>query len=115
MTSRPADDKVSMNYRLGVWGFLQTPQLLAEGNSNAGLLDQRLAFRWVKENIAAFGGDPDRITIWGESAGAQSIGYHLFSYDGRNDTFSMHPVVHAWSRDRLDTRVVNSLFSSVLS
>lgn len=85
MTSRPADDKVSMNYRLGVWGFLQTPQLLAEGNSNAGLLDQRLAFRWVKENIAAFGGDPNRITIWGESAGAQSIGYHLFSYDGRND------------------------------
>jgi carboxylesterase type B len=74
-----------MNYRLGVWGFLQTPQLLAEGNSNSGLLDQRLAFRWVKENIAAFGGDPDRITIWGESAGAQSIGYHLFSYDGRND------------------------------
>jgi cholinesterase len=74
-----------MNYRLGVWGFLQTPQLLAEGNSNAGLLDQRLAFRWIKENIAAFGGDPGRITIWGESAGAQSIGLHLHSYDGRND------------------------------
>lgn len=77
--------KVSVNYRLGVWGFLQTPQLLAEGNSNAGLLDQRLAFRWIKENIAAFGGDPNRITIWGESAGAQSIAYHLLSYDGRND------------------------------
>lgn len=77
--------EVSMNYRLGVWGFLQTPQLLAEGNSNAGLLDQRLAFRWIKENIAAFGGDSNRITIWGESAGAQSIGLHLHSYGGRND------------------------------
>ncbi len=74
-----------MNYRLQVWGFLQTPQILAEGSSNAGLLDQRMAFRWVKENIASFGGDPERITIWGESAGAQSIGLHLHSYGGRDD------------------------------
>jgi len=46
-----------MNYRLGVWGFLQTPQVLAEGSSNAGLLDQRMALRWIHENIAAFGGE----------------------------------------------------------
>lgn len=76
---------VDMNYRLGMWGFLQTPAIVAEGSSNAGLLDQRLALRWIQENIAAFGGDPDRVVLWGESAGAQSIAYHLFSYDGRDD------------------------------
>lgn len=76
---------VDMNYRLGMWGFLQTPALVAEGSSNAGLLDQRLALRWIQENIEAFGGDPDRVVVWGESAGAQSIAYHLFSYDGRDD------------------------------
>lgn len=74
-----------MNYRLGVWGFLNTPLIHAEGSSNAGLLDQRLALRWVQENIASFNGDPKRVTVWGESAGAQSIGLHLHSYDGRND------------------------------
>lgn len=76
---------VSMNYRLGMWGFLQTPGLLAEGSSNAGLLDQRLALQWVQENIAAFGGDPSRVVVWGESAGAQSIAYQLFAYGGRDD------------------------------
>lgn len=76
---------VSLNYRLGMWGFLQTPGLVAEGSSNAGLADQRLALRWIQENIAAFGGDPDRVVVWGESAGAQSIAYHLFGYDGRDD------------------------------
>lgn len=76
---------VSMNYRLGVWGFLNTPVVHAEGSSNAGLLDQRLALQWVQENIASFGGDPRRVTVWGESAGAQSIGFHLTSYGGRND------------------------------
>lgn len=76
---------VSMNYRLNRYGFLHTPELLEEGSSNAGLLDQRLALRWIQENIAGFGGDPGRVVLWGESAGAQSIAYHLFSYDGRND------------------------------
>lgn len=76
---------VSMNYRLGMWGFLQTPQVVAEGSSNAGLLDQRLALRWIQENIERFGGDPARVTVWGESAGAQSIAYQMFAYGGRDD------------------------------
>lgn len=76
---------VSINYRLNLFGFLQDASVLAEGSSNAGLLDQRLAFCWIQENIASFGGDPTKVTVWGESAGAQSIGLHLTSYNGRND------------------------------
>jgi carboxylesterase type B len=59
---------VSLNYRVGYWGFLSGDALAAEGNTNLGLYDQRLALYWVKENIRAFGGDPDKTTVVGESA-----------------------------------------------
>ncbi|MZF52545.1 carboxylesterase family protein [Streptomyces sp. SID5594] len=61
---------VSVNYRLGVEGF----GLFPDGPANRGLLDQLAALEWVRDNIAAFGGDPDRVTVAGESAGAVSIG-----------------------------------------
>ena len=67
---------VTPNYRLGVFGFLAHPELTAEqdGHSgNYGLLDQVKALEWVRDNIAAFGGDPDRITIAGESAGSIDV------------------------------------------
>jgi carboxylesterase type B len=76
---------VSINYRLGIWGFLQNFDILKEGSSNAGLLDQRMALQWIQENIGAFGGDAGKVTVWGESAGAQSIAYHMFSHEGRDD------------------------------
>lgn len=71
---------VTLNYRLGFLGFNGFAELFADDDrfaANAGLLDQRLALRWVRDNIAAFGGDPDAVTIAGESAGAVSVACHL--------------------------------------
>ena len=68
---------VTFNYRLGVLGFLATPELSRESGHNAsgnwGMLDQIAALQWVRKNIAAFGGDPNRVTIAGQSAGAGSV------------------------------------------
>ncbi|XP_001864331.2 esterase B1 [Culex quinquefasciatus] len=77
---------VSFNYRIGALGFLccQSEQDGVPGN--AGLKDQNLAIRWVLENIAAFGGDPKRVTLAGHSAGAASVQYHLIS-DASKDLF----------------------------
>src|SRR5206468_3817223 len=68
---------VSVNYRLGVFGFLAHPELSTESDhhssGNYGFLDQLAALRWVNKNIAAFGGNPDNVTIFGESAGSWSV------------------------------------------
>lgn len=64
---------VTINYRLGVFGFLGLPGLSSSGAGNYGLLDQMAALRWVHHNIAAFGGDPARVTIAGLSAGGHSV------------------------------------------
>ncbi|XP_044290341.1 cholinesterase [Varanus komodoensis] len=69
---------VSMNYRLGPLGFLALPGN-SEAPGNVGLFDQRLALQWVRDNIAGFGGNFKSVTIFGESAGAGSVSYHLFS------------------------------------
>jgi para-nitrobenzyl esterase len=68
---------ITVNYRLGIFGFLAHPELTNESvhhsSGNYGLMDQHAALLWVKKNIAAFGGDPDRVTIAGESAGSMSV------------------------------------------
>lgn len=72
---------VTVNYRLGLLGFYAHPAIDAEGHfsGNYGLMDQQFALRWVQRNISSFGGDPNRVTIFGESAGGQSIYANLAS------------------------------------
>ncbi len=68
---------VSMNYRMGIFGFFSLPELTQESphhaSGNYGLLDIVAALQWVKKNIATFGGDPDNVTIFGESAGSSAV------------------------------------------
>jgi para-nitrobenzyl esterase len=68
---------VTINYRLGIFGFMAHPELTKESphhaSGNYGFMDQHAALVWVKKNIAAFGGDPDKVTIGGESAGSMSV------------------------------------------
>jgi len=72
---------VTINYRLGALGLFAHPALDSENHllANYALMDQQLAFKWVKHNIAAFGGDPDNVTIFGESAGGDAVIAHLAS------------------------------------
>lgn len=87
---------VSANYRLGFLGFVPLPGLAnASVNGNFGIEDQREALRWVQRNIAKFGGDPDKVTVAGESAGAASICIHLSSPDQVKGLFHQAIIVSA--------------------
>ncbi|KFY90305.1 hypothetical protein V500_05211 [Pseudogymnoascus sp. VKM F-4518 (FW-2643)] len=73
---------VALNYRLGMFGWLSGPTYQASGTANIGLHDQRLALEWVQKNIHLFGGDPNRVTVIGESAGGGSIMHQITAYGG---------------------------------
>jgi len=68
---------VSLNYRLGAFGWLSGPTFQEDGEANAGLWDQRFALEWVQKYICQFGGDPNRVTVVGESAGGGSIMHQI--------------------------------------
>ncbi|KAH7013957.1 Carboxylesterase [Ilyonectria destructans] len=87
---------VSMNYRLGILGFLNHPDL---PSANAGLLDQRMAMQWVKQNIINFGGNPNDITIMGQSGGGWAILAHLALFDGHHNNTFQKAIVRSAQRE----------------
>ncbi|KZV74625.1 carotenoid ester lipase precursor [Peniophora sp. CONT] len=76
---------VSVNYRLSALGFPGSAEVREAGIGNLGLHDQRLGLRWVQKYISAFGGDPHKVTIWGQSAGAISVAMHMLTNGGNNE------------------------------
>ncbi|EGG00650.1 lipase [Melampsora larici-populina 98AG31] len=76
---------VAPNYRLNAFGFLGGREVGEAGVGNLGLKDQRLAMKWVQKYISEFGGDPSKVTIFGESSGAIAVSYHLLINNGDNE------------------------------
>ncbi|KZM24684.1 uncharacterized protein EKO05_0007075 [Ascochyta rabiei] len=86
---------VSFNYRLGIFGLMAGPVLEQTGDTNIAIHDQRMALTWIQENISKFGGDPDHVTIFGESAGAASVGFHLIAHGGRDSGLFHAAIAHS--------------------
>jgi len=76
---------VNFNYRVGPYGFLASSEVVKGGSLNNGLKDQRKALQWVQKYIEDFGGDPRKVTLAGDSAGAASVNLQLTAYGGRDD------------------------------
>ncbi|KAF4447703.1 hypothetical protein F53441_8798 [Fusarium austroafricanum] len=87
----------SINYRVSQWGFLFSEEMQKEGAGNLGFKDQRMAMKWLQDNVAAFGGSPNKVTVWGESAGARSLGMQLIAYDGQHDNLFRAAVLESGS------------------
>ncbi|KNG48724.1 carotenoid ester lipase-like protein precursor [Stemphylium lycopersici] len=110
---------VTINYRTTGFGFLAGSVVLKSGLANLGMHDQRLALGWIQDNIASFGGDPSRVTIQGESAGAIAVGYHFVAYKGRDDRLFRAGIAQSGGPAAVGVNLTlsdqNSLYNSVLN
>ncbi|KAJ6477550.1 Alpha/Beta hydrolase protein [Mycena sanguinolenta] len=110
---------IIIQYRLGVFGFLPGSEVKANGALNAGLLDQDFALRWVNRHINKFGGDPSKVTIWGESAGAGSVLQHVVANNGRTQPQLFRGAITSStflpSQYNYNDRVPELLFSEVVA
>lgn len=92
---------VAINYRLGAFGWLSGPTFQENGTANAALHDQRFALEWVQKHIGKFGGDPKRVTVFGESAGGGSIMGQITAYGGKKGPAPFAQVSLSTGRDLL--------------
>ncbi|KAI9286940.1 cholinesterase [Umbelopsis sp. AD052] len=88
---------VSINYRVGPLGFLVSEEVQKEGSLNNGLKDQVAALLWIKQNIEAFNGNSSQITIWGESAGAESVSMLMLAYGGKLESLFHRGIMQSGS------------------
>ncbi|KAJ7234481.1 alpha beta-hydrolase [Mycena rebaudengoi] len=110
---------VTIQYRLGVFGFLPGAAVKRNGALNAGLLDQDFALRWVNQHISKFGGDASKVTIWGESAGAGSVLQQVIANGGQTKPQlfrgAMTSSTFLPSQYRYNDRIPELLFSEVVA
>ncbi|KAF8166294.1 Alpha/Beta hydrolase protein [Mycena galopus ATCC 62051] len=108
---------VVIQYRLGLFGFLAGNEIKSNGALNAGLLDQEFALRWVNSNIRKFGGDPARVTLWGESAGAGSAILHMIANNGKTSPSLFRAIMTSStflpSQYPYDSSIPQTLFNDV--
>ncbi|OAV96781.1 hypothetical protein PTTG_03567 [Puccinia triticina 1-1 BBBD Race 1] len=86
---------VTANHRLNAFGFLGGKEVAEAGVGNLGLKDQRLTMEWIKTYISQFGGDPDKVTIYGESSGAISVSHHLMAHRGQHKNLFRAAICHS--------------------
>ncbi|TQW00721.1 hypothetical protein V2A60_001771 [Cordyceps javanica] len=111
---------VGVNYRVAGFGFLGGDEILKDGSTNLGLRDQRMGLEWVADNIAFFGGDPTKVTIWGQSAGSISVFDQMALYNG-NATYNGNPlfrgaIMNSGSvipTERVDSSRAQAIFDAV--
>ena len=106
---------VSIQYRLGVHGFLGSDEVMSDGTANAGLLDQRLALEWVQKHIGAFGGDECQVTIYGGSAGGGSVLAQMIMHgEEQNPPFRAGIAEYPWWEPYHDKPVLEAQYQQLL-
>lgn len=105
---------VTLNYRLGILGFLTSPDF----DGNFGIMDQRMAIQWVHDNIASFGGDPNRVTLAGQSVGGVSVAIHYSSPEYSEGLFSRVIIqsspIYMQFRDRTSSYPFSQIFANLV-